>query len=303
MRIPSLKYLRTFQIAGRHLSFKEAADELAITPSAVSQQVKNLEAYIGVPLFERRTRSLEFTDAGRLYFEYLNTMFSRLESETEQLRAQYGRKIVRVSAPPFFASEVLLKRIASFQASSAELDIRVSTQPSRLKTHPALADISILLGKGDWPGLVTYRLFQRCYVVAGAPALLKDASGVQLTGRSERTNSAGAREPRGRLGYLGAAGRRPGPAAEEADAFRFDVGGRPRGRAGPGYCAWSRGQWARTGSARGPWCAYSKRKCRPVSTSSWPTCRTRTSGQRSKACWTGCSGSCGISGEKILAVT
>jgi DNA-binding transcriptional LysR family regulator len=173
MRLPSLKYLRTFQIAGRHLSFKEAADELAITPSAVSQQVKNLEAYIGVPLFERRTRSLEFTDAGRLYFEYLNTMFSRLESETEQLRAQYGRKIVRVSAPPFFASEVLLKRIASFQSTSSELDIRVSTQPSRQKTHPALADISILLGQGDWPGLVTHRLFQRCFVVAGAPSLLK----------------------------------------------------------------------------------------------------------------------------------
>lgn len=174
MRLPSLKNLRTFQIAGQHLSFREAADDLAVTASAVSHQIKNLEAYLGVPLFERKTRMLEFTDAGQIYFEYLNTMFSRLESETQQLRVRYGRNIVRISAPPFFANEALLKRISSFQASSSELDIRVSTQPSRVNVHPAKADISILLGNDDWPELQTYRLFQRRFVTACSPGLMKE---------------------------------------------------------------------------------------------------------------------------------
>lgn len=174
MRLPSLKYLRTFQIAGQHLSFKDAADDLAVTASAVSHQIKNLEAYLGVPLFERKTRMLEFTDAGKIYFDYLNTMFSRLESETQQLRGRYGRNIVRISAPPFFANEALLKRISSFQAFSSALDIRVSTQPSRVNVHPAKADISILLGNDDWPELRTYRLFRRRFVTACSPALMRE---------------------------------------------------------------------------------------------------------------------------------
>ena len=81
MRLPSLKHLRTFQVAGRHLSFKDAADELAVTASAVSHQVRNLEEFLGIPLFDRLTRSLKFTDAGAEYFEFLDTMFARLESE------------------------------------------------------------------------------------------------------------------------------------------------------------------------------------------------------------------------------
>lgn len=63
-RLPSLRYLRTFQFAGRHLSFKDAADELAVTASAVSHQIKNLEAFLGVALFDRKTRALEYRPTG-----------------------------------------------------------------------------------------------------------------------------------------------------------------------------------------------------------------------------------------------
>lgn len=172
MRLPSLKYLRTFQIAGRHLSFKIAADQLSITPSAVSHQVRNLESYLGFALFSRKTRALELTDAGRRYFEFLDAMFTRLESETEQLCNQYHRSVVRICVPPFFASEALLPRLASFGSASRETDIRVSTQPSATKAHPSEADVSVLLGTGNWPALRTYPLMARRVVVACAPALL-----------------------------------------------------------------------------------------------------------------------------------
>ncbi|MGI9203818.1 MAG: LysR substrate-binding domain-containing protein [Woeseiaceae bacterium] len=166
MRLPSLRYLRTFQVAGKYLSFKDAAQELAVTPSAVSHQVRNLEIMLGVQLFTRLTRSLEFTDAGRKYFLYLDSMFSRLESETQQLWSQFGRDIVRLNVPPFFASEVLLPRLGSFQSLSKDTDIRVITQPSTMQTHPSEADISILLGESQWPQLTTYPLFPRRVVVA-----------------------------------------------------------------------------------------------------------------------------------------
>ncbi len=171
-RFPSLKALKVFQEAGRHLSFKRAADELFISPSAVSHQVRNLENYLGVQLFVRKTRSLEFTDAGRKYFAFLDEMFARLEAETHQLFTEYGRGLIRLCVPPFFANELLLPRLHSFQALMPDTDIRLTTQPSLMKSHPAEADLSILLGKDEWPDLVAHRLFAWRLVVACAPSLM-----------------------------------------------------------------------------------------------------------------------------------
>ena len=105
-RIPPLRALRAFQAAGRHLSFKKAAEELCVTASAVSHQVKNLESFLGLSLFIRKTRALELTGAGQKYLEFLSEMFARLEAETHQLRAEYGRSIIRLCVPPFFANEL-----------------------------------------------------------------------------------------------------------------------------------------------------------------------------------------------------
>lgn len=172
MRLPSLKYLRTFQVAGRHLSFKDAADELSITASAVSHQIRNLEQFLGVKLFLRLTRSLELTDAGNKYFQFLDSIFSRLESETQQLKAEFGRDIVRLCVSPFFAEEAILPKLLSFQSESRQTDIRVTTQPSAMKAHHADADLSILLGDPQLRSLTTHSLFAKRSVVACAPEYL-----------------------------------------------------------------------------------------------------------------------------------
>ena len=172
MRLPSLKFLRTFQIAAKHLSFKEAALELSITASAVSHQIKNLEDFLEVPLFERKTRSLALTEAGQAYFDFLDRMFSQLEDATEQLTTEHRRDVLHLCAPPFFAREAILPRLTEIYSLLPNTDIRMVTQPSAMKVHSSESDISVLLGNGEWPDLTTYRLFGRKVVVAASPGLL-----------------------------------------------------------------------------------------------------------------------------------
>jgi LysR family glycine cleavage system transcriptional activator len=174
VRLPSLRALRVFQVAGRHQSFKHAAEELFLSASAVSHQVRKLEEQLGLDLFVRKTRGLEFTPAGERYFTFLDGMFARLEAETQQLSAEFSRGLIRLCVPPFFANEVLLPRLQSFQATSPDTDIRLSTQPSLMQAHPAEADLSILLGSGEWDDLVTHRLFARRLVIGCAPAVARD---------------------------------------------------------------------------------------------------------------------------------
>ena len=172
-RIPPLRALRAFQVAGDHLSFKLAAEILCVTPSAVSHQVKNLESFLGFELFMRRTRALDFTRAGKNYHEFLSGMFARLEAETHQIRAEYGRRIIRLCVPPFFAQELLMPRLEEAESLMPDTDIRLTMQPSQMKEHPNDADVTILLGDEDWPGLEVNRLFRRRILTACSPAFLK----------------------------------------------------------------------------------------------------------------------------------
>jgi len=163
MRLPSLKFLKTFQVAARLQSFKAAAEELFVTPSAISHQIKALEEQLGVSLFQRGVRTLTLTDAGRNYLEHINDIFSKLESVTEQL-----------NVPSFFANELLLPRLASFSQAREETDIRIETTFSAPKTHPPEADLSIVVGAGPWDGLVVHELFAQNFIAACSPAFLLD---------------------------------------------------------------------------------------------------------------------------------
>jgi LysR family glycine cleavage system transcriptional activator len=173
-RLPSLKLLRTFQVAGRYLSFKDAAEELSVTASAVSHQVRNLELELQVQLFTRGTRSVALTGAGKIYFEFLDGMFRRLEDETARVSGMLGRKTVHLCVPPFFASEVLLPRLQEFNERSVSTDIRVSTQPTEMKSHSAEADLTVVLAPEPQPDLIMHRLFARRAIPACSPRLIKE---------------------------------------------------------------------------------------------------------------------------------
>lgn len=174
MRLPSFKFLKTFQVAARLGSFKEAAEELCLTPSAVSHQIKALESQLGLTLFERGGRVLALSEAGAHYIEHLSEIFARLESVTEQLRARFGRSIIRLNVPPYFANELLLPRLASFSQSREESDIRIETTFSASKTHPPEVDLSIVVGTGPWEGLTVHELFGQTFIAACSPGYLAE---------------------------------------------------------------------------------------------------------------------------------
>lgn len=174
MRLPSLKFLKTFQVAAKLRSFKAASEELFITPSAVSHQIKSLEEQLGVALFERGVRTLKLTDAGAHYLEHTNDVFAKLEKVTEQLQVRYGRPIIRLNVPPFFANELLLPRLASFSQAREDTDIRIETTFSVPKTHPPEADLSIVVGMGPWDGLTVHELFAQSFIAACSPEFLLD---------------------------------------------------------------------------------------------------------------------------------
>jgi LysR family glycine cleavage system transcriptional activator len=174
MALPSLKFLKTFQVAAKLKSFKGAAEELFVTPSAISHQIKALESQLGVALFERGVRSLTLTDAGAHYLEHISDIFSKLESVTEQLQMRFGRSIIRLNVPPFFANELLLPRLASFSQARGQTDIRIETAFSAPKSHPPEADLSIVVGTGPWDGLTVHELFAQSFIAACSPGFLID---------------------------------------------------------------------------------------------------------------------------------
>ena len=174
MRTPSLKAIKTFQIAARHSSFAVAADELCITPSAVSHQIKTLETQLGLPLFSRGARALALTDAGARYLEQIDDLFTGLESVTEQLRARFGRSSVRLHVPAYFASEMLLPRLSEFSKLHDGVDLRIDTSGAHGRSHVAEADISVVVGTGPWNGLVAHPLFAQTMVAACSPGLLAE---------------------------------------------------------------------------------------------------------------------------------
>jgi LysR family glycine cleavage system transcriptional activator len=174
MRLPSLKFLRTFQVAAKFCSFKAAAAELCITPSAVSHQIKALEDQLGVALFERGVRALKLTDAGAQYVEHVNEIFAKIEKVTEQLKVRYGRTMIRLHVPSFFANELLLPRLSSFAQAREETDIRIETTYSAPKSHPPEADLSIVVGSGPWEGLTAHELFAQSFIAACSHKYLAD---------------------------------------------------------------------------------------------------------------------------------
>ncbi len=159
-RPPPTRNLRVFCAAARHRSFKRAADELYLTPSAVSHQMKELEEVLGVELFVRKSRALELTAAGSTLLEEIEPLLAALDRSLAHVARRSGRRrTLRILLPPFFASELFIPRLAGFCAEHREIDIQIDTRDPRPSLHPPSADVSILLADAEPQGLQASRLF------------------------------------------------------------------------------------------------------------------------------------------------
>lgn len=188
-RIPPLPALRAFEAAARLMSFKRAAAELHVTPGAVSQQIKALEAQLGVALFMRRTRALELTDAARSMLPPLRQALALLAAAVESTQESTPRGRLAVVAPPSFAARWLVARLPAFCTRHPEVELRVSSSPDAIDRRdagnpraaftPIEADVVIRFGRGDYPGYRSTRLFSPAYVPACSPALLEGANAIR----------------------------------------------------------------------------------------------------------------------------
>ncbi len=169
--LPPLSALRAFEAAARHRSARRAADELSVTATAISHQLRTLEDWLGVPLFLRKPRQLELTAAGRELLGDVGNAFDVMAGAVARLRAVPQRRHVTLSTTPAVASRWLLPHVGRLREQHPELDlhIHVTHEPVTLDGHSA--DIAIRYGNGRWPGLVTHKLFDNHFVPACSPSL------------------------------------------------------------------------------------------------------------------------------------
>ncbi|MBS0580200.1 MAG: LysR family transcriptional regulator [Proteobacteria bacterium] len=169
-RPPPLKNLRAFCAAARHRSFKLAAHELCVTPSAISHQMKELEEALAVRLFERRTRSLELTTAAHRLLEEVEPLLEALERTLAQFARRNGRLSLRLRMPAVFANELFIPRLGGFCEAHPQIDLQLDTRDPLPATHAPAADVSVLLAAAPPPGLRSLRLFSSPLIAVCARA-------------------------------------------------------------------------------------------------------------------------------------
>lgn len=169
-----LNALRAFEAAARHLSFAKAADELSVTPAAVSHQVKKLEDYLGIQLFRRLPRGLLLNDAGQTFSAELADIFVSLDKAVERTREGPAQSELTISVAPMFAVKWLVPRLQRFAAAHPDIDVRMSSSLDVVDFQRSGFDAAIRLGRGQYPGLAAERLFAETLTPMCSPRLLKE---------------------------------------------------------------------------------------------------------------------------------
>ena len=172
--LPRLELLRSFAVAARRLSFTLAAQELALTQSAVSRQIQQLEEGLGVALFERRHRALALTPAGETMYRAVWDSLERLRDATASVRSSRRARQVAVTTTPGFASLWLIPRLARFSADHPQVDVLMSATYDLLNLERSGIDVAVrfcAIGQG-----LGAPLFEETVVPVCAPRLLQDAA-------------------------------------------------------------------------------------------------------------------------------
>jgi LysR family transcriptional regulator, glycine cleavage system transcriptional activator len=175
-RLPPLGFIQGFESAARNLSFTKAAEELFITQSAVSRQVKALEDHLGVTLFERRQRALALTESGHALYRVATEVLERLQAATDQLRASGRTRQLSLTTTTGFASLWLIPRLQRFTSLNPDVDVRISATTAVINLERSLVDLAVRYCRPeDVPERAT-RLFGEEVAAVCGPSLLRDRS-------------------------------------------------------------------------------------------------------------------------------
>ena len=165
----SLRALRVFCLAAELESFREAAEKSFLTSSAVSHQIKHLEANLGVKLFERTARSTTLSEAGRAFHKDMQPLVAQIDSVAAKHNRRGPGTSLHISVQPFFASELFVPRLVEFVDGHPNLDISVDTSDEAVEKHPDSAHVSIRVFTTPPAGLSADRLLPLHLVPAGSP--------------------------------------------------------------------------------------------------------------------------------------
>lgn len=173
LRLPPLATLRSFEAAARLNSFKLAASELGLTPSAVSHGIDTLEKWLEARLFERGTRKVTLTPVGRQFLPYVSEGLSMIAVGTQRVTAGPDSRRVRVSVAPTFASQWLLPRLSRFARRHPKVTVMIDTSHRQALFPLDGVDLAIRMGKGAWPGTTSHLLLRETLLPVGAPDYIK----------------------------------------------------------------------------------------------------------------------------------
>ena len=181
--LPPLTALRAFEAAARHLSFSKAAEELHVTPAAISQQIRSLEDHLGVALFHRLNRGLSLTQEAEAGLGKLQEGFEAISQAVQQIRAYTQVEALVIWSAPTFAAKWLIPRLQLFSSQNPEISIRIEADPHLIdhrREHLSMSDylqrhgidVAISFGRGDYPDCQADKLLSATAVPLCSPSLL-----------------------------------------------------------------------------------------------------------------------------------
>ena len=175
--LPPFAALRAFHAAALHARFRDAAASLGITESAISHQVRRLEEFLRVPLFERAGAGVRLTAAGRRYLEQIDPAIRQIQAATEAVLRPEGRGVVRLTLPPSLAAAWLIPKLGAFEREHPDLELQLVTTTRVVDLRRDQVDLAIRHGKGTWPGLDATFLLEEAALPVCAPGYTAVAAG------------------------------------------------------------------------------------------------------------------------------
>ncbi|WP_396588550.1 LysR substrate-binding domain-containing protein [Bermanella sp. R86510] len=173
-KLPAIHWLQAFEASARYLSFKEAADELHLTSSAVSQKIKQLEEFLNVSLFTRMTRSLALTAEGQDYQLIAKNILNYYQQQQREFLRRHSRRDIRISMIPFIANDIVLPALPEYQVNNPDSELKIEASTSLVNFYEDDVDAAIRFGMGNWAGLVATPLCKSKIILVANPKILRD---------------------------------------------------------------------------------------------------------------------------------
>lgn len=177
--LPPLNAVRAFEAAARHLSVTAAAEELCVTPGAVSRQLRTLEEFLKMPLFERKSRGIKLTPRGWQYYKAISESLDLILVATRKLTRAAKKEPLRIRAYTTFALRWLIPRLSGFHAAHPSVEVLLSASLAPVDFSRENLDGAIRLGHGDWPGHRVDRLVPNILAPVCSPSLMRSGTSLK----------------------------------------------------------------------------------------------------------------------------